>query len=239
MTTTIDLNVVSRPKGKHAVREARRNELTPAIVYGPQKENTILCIAERDVKKYFTRTNENAIFTLKSEDKNLDDIKVLIRRIDRHPLTQRPLHIDLYAADMTKTVRVNVPLQFKGVAVGTKTGGVLQEILREVEVECLPLEIPQFLVADISNLELNHSLKVSDVETPAGVEILTPADQAIATISMIAEEVIAAPTAAETPAEGAAAAATPAAGAPAAGAPAAGAAGAAAKKPEAKKEDKK
>src|SRR5690606_18130599 len=146
----------------------------------------------------------------------------------------RPIHMDFFAPDMTQTVRVSVEVRLSGKAAGLADGGLVSQVRRDVEIECLPLEIPEYFELDLSNLGLDESLHVSDITFPEGVKVLTGTGETIATCSVV-EEQSTVPTAA---ADGAGAAAVPAdaaaAGAAGAKAPAAGA-----KAPEAKAADKK
>ena len=160
-------------------------------------------------------------------------MKVLKKDSTVHPVSRRPVHLDLFALDLTKTVRVYVEVRFEGKALGIKEGGVLNIATREVEVECLPTAIPQFLSIDITNLGINDSIHASELQTPSGVKLLTLPTATLCTISTVEEEV-AAPVAAAPGAEGAAAAAPGAEGA-AAAAPAADAKAAPAKAEEKKK----
>jgi large subunit ribosomal protein L25 len=130
------------------------------------------------------------------------------------------VHIDFYAPDMNKPVRVSVQLRLEGKPVGLAEGGVLEHILREVEIEVLPADIPEFMPIDVNGMGLGDALHVSDVVTQKGIKIISLPTLTIATVSIPREEVVT-PTATATPEAGAAgAAAAPAAGA--AAAPAAG-----------------
>ncbi len=163
------------------------------------------------------------MITLESTDKAINGLKVLRKSHDIHPVTRRPIHMDFFAPDMTQKVRVNVEVRMTGKAAGTAEGGLVTTVRRDIEIECLPLEIPEFFTLDISDLGLNESKHVSDVAFPEGIRVITSQDETIVTCSEVKEEVIAAPVA--DPAAAAAGAAAPGA-APAAGAaaPAAGAA---------------
>lgn len=218
MTSTQNITIEVKPRnaGKHFNRTARVAAQIPAVVYGPKTKPLNFTLTEQDAVKYGKRAFENTIFTLKSEDKSLDGIKVLRKAMDHHPLSRRPVHIDFFAPDMTKVVRVNVELRFTGKALGLADGGVFSAVRRDVEVECLPTEIPEFFEVDVSPIGLNQSMHVSDVNFPSNIKLITSPTETIATVSIV-EEIVAAPTvdaaAAAATAEGAAAApgATPAA----------------------------
>lgn len=231
----LTIEVAPRTAGKHHSRSSRLEKRIPAVVYGPKTKPGTFTMAENDAIKYARRAFENTIFTLKSADKDLNGLVVLRKQIDIHPLSRRPIHLDFFAPDMTKVVRVNVELRFTGKALGVGEGGVFSAARRDVEIECLPTEIPEFFEVDISGIGLNQSMHVSDVNFPSSVKLITSPGETIATVAIV-EEVVASviPEAAAATAEGAAPAAAGGAAAPGA-APAAAAAAAGDKKDEKKK----
>lgn len=218
----ITLEVSTRKAGKSACRKLRRKENIPGIIYGAGKKNVPLFAEEKWVRKYASQAFENAIITLKSDDSSLNGTKVLFKEVIVQPVSRRPLHFDFLAIDMNKEVRVMVELRFEGKAEGTKEGGTLQPIVRQIEVECLPKDIPDFIAVDVSPLHIGQALHIKEITLPAGVRATSVEDIALVTVTVIKEEEV-------TPQAAAADAAAPAAGAtPAAAAPAA-----------AKKDDKK
>lgn len=219
-TDKIELPVSPRTPGKHNNRVSRKGEKIPAVLYGPKSKPVNLLIDQILLQKYGGTKFESTIFLLKSEDKSLDKINVLMRDMQVHPTSRKPVHLDLYALDMTAVVRVSIHIEFIGKPIGLTSGGLLQTTLRELEVECLPSDIPEKVTADVSGLDVGDTLHVYDLKLPANVKVVSGAQLAVASVSVIAEEV-AAPVTTAAPAEGAAAAATPAAGAAAAAAPAA------------------
>jgi large subunit ribosomal protein L25 len=224
---TLTVSANTREPGKSTARGLRTQRAVPAVVYGPKTKPLTISIPVNDAVKFSSRGYENKVITLESSDKTINGLKVLRKSHDIHPVTRRPIHLDFFAPDMTQKVRVNVEVRITGKAAGTAEGGLVSMVRRDVEIETLPLEIPEFFTLDVTDLGLNESKHVSDIEFPAGVKVITSNDETIVTCSEVKEEVIAAPVAdaAAPGAEGAAAAgAAPAAGA---AAPAAGAAAAA------------
>lgn len=219
MKQRIDITVEPRTAGKHFSRALRNSKQVPAVIYGTT-ENVNLHVEEKLIVKYNTRAFENALFNLKSTDKTANGKVVLMKQIDVHPLTRRPIHVDFYALDMKKTVRVFVEIKLEGKPIGLAEGGLLNVVNRQVEVECLPTDIPDNISADISNLGLGDALHVSELKLPAGVKMISGAELTVAVVNLFEEEV-AAPVVAADAAAGAApaagAAATPAAGAAAPG----------------------
>src|SRR5690606_5106587 len=127
--------------------------------------------------------------------------------------TRRPLHFDFLAIDMNKEVTVMVEIKFEGRAEGTREGGALQPLMRQLEVECLPEKIPEFITIDVTPLHNGQSIHLSEITLPEGVKATATEDLAIVTCNVIKEEEVApaAPAADVAPAEGAAAPAAPAA----------------------------
>ncbi len=205
-----ELQVTGRETGRHQSRMLRNKLVVPGVVYGAGvKGNVHLCGEEKIIRKYASHEFENTILTLRSSDKVLDGVKVLVKEVSRHPVTQRPLHVDFWAIDLNKPIRVYVEVRFDGKAAGLAEGGVLQPLLREIEVECLPTSIPEFLACDVSSLGIHDTLHISDLKLPSGVKSVSTDDLAIVTVTVIREEEVAAPTPAAAAAAGAATPAEP------------------------------
>jgi large subunit ribosomal protein L25 len=230
MKQKIELTVEARTSGRAEARGLRVNKMVPGIIYGAI-ENASISLHVNDILKYNSRAFENSLLTIKSSDTRLNGKVALIKEVFVNPLTRRPEHVDLFALDLTKSVRVSVEIKVEGKAIGISEGGLLNIVTRQVEVECLPTAIPESIVIDVTNLGVGDSIHASELTIPAGVKLISRPELTIAAVVEIEEEVIAAPVAAAAaPAAGAAA---PAAGA---AAPAAGAKAApAAAKPAAKK----
>lgn len=223
MSQRHDLTVEARETGKHNSRALRRDRKVPAVVYGATEPQN-LYIDESSVVRFNVRAYENALFSLKSKDNKVNNIVVLMKEVVVHPVTRRPQHVDLFALDLKKAVRVSIEIKLEGKPIGISEGGLLNVVNRQVEIECLPTEIPESITAEISHLGVGDALHVSDLKMPAGIKLISSPETTIAVVNLFVEEVVAAPTAD--------AAAAPAAGA---AAPAAGAAAPAAAKKDEKK----
>lgn len=213
MTTgkTETFKIETRKSGKHHNRSNRNQRMVPAVIYGPKHENTNVLITELFVDKHRSQKYESVIFKTESDDGSINGVNVMLKSIQYHPVSNRPVHVDLYALDMTKSVRVHIPIKYVGEPIGCKEeGGIRQIILHEIEIECSPTSIPENIEVNIEGLKLNHSVHVSDMKFPEGVKVMTAADRTIATVGLPKEEKAEEPVAAEGAAEGAAAA--PAAG---------------------------
>lgn len=200
----IEIPVSPRQAGKHYSRQSRKTGRVPAVVYGPKTEPVNVLTDEITIKKFQGRKFESVIFTLKSEDSSLDKKAVILRDVQFHPVTRRPLHVDFYAPDMSKPVRVNVELRLEGKPAGLSEGGVLEHLLRDVEIEVLPNNIPEFLSVDVSHLGLGQALHVSDLPVPEGIRVISLPTLTVATVAVPKEE-SATPAAAAAPEAAAAA----------------------------------
>jgi large subunit ribosomal protein L25 len=214
--------------GKGASRRLRHEGKVPAILYGGHLEARALTLSHQ--KLALMLENErfySTILNLKVGDQTQ---AAILKDVQRHPFKNAILHIDFQRVEENEKIRIAIPLHFKGAAVspGVKSqGGIVSHMRNEVEISCLPKDLPEFIEVDMSGLSLNESIHLSQLQVPPGVQLLDLAreDSAVAAIhSPRAEEPE--PTAAA--AEGAAAPAEGAAAAPAAAA----AAGDAAKKAE-------
>jgi large subunit ribosomal protein L25 len=188
---TLKLAADTRLPGKSTARELRRGWYVPAVVYGPKTKPLSLSIHLNDAIKYGRTSFENSIFTLESKDSTLNGLKVLRKNLVVHPVTRRPIHMDFFAPDMTQKVRVDVEVRITGKAAGTAEGGLVSMIRRNVEIECLPLEIPEFFELDVTPMGLNDSLHVSDIKFPENLKVITSTDETIVTCAEVKEEIIA------------------------------------------------
>jgi len=158
--------------GKSVSRRLRREGKLPAILYGEGVINTPLILNKKDIFAILkSEARENTIFKL-SFDSELRD--AMIKALQIEPASDELLHADLIQIAMDKLIRVSVPIVHKGEPVGVKTeGGFVDFITREVEIECLPKDIPEHMEIDISALHLHQSFKVENLALPAGVRFLS------------------------------------------------------------------
>ncbi len=209
-----EIEATVRNPGKGFSRQMRLKERIPAVVYGPQQKGLNISIDERDAVKCSKHGFENTLITLKSPDSMVNGVRVLRKNIVKHPVTRRPVHLDFFAPDMSQAVRVAVEVRFIGKAKGTAEGGLFSSIRRDIEIECLPTDIPEFFELDVSDLGVNQSMHVSDIKIPERFKLITATSDTLCNCAELREEVIEAPVAA---AGAAAPGAAPAAGAAAAG----------------------
>ena len=185
----LEFEVYFRKPGSSISRQLRKKQLIPAIVYGPGQKPMALSLDIRSVEKYAKKEYENKIFTFKSDEKDLNGLKVLKKDISYDKVTRNPLHIDFLSLDMAKAVRVNVEVHFTGKSKGVKeSGGVFNIIRRTVEVECFPAEIPESFSIDISSLDINQNFHVSDLKVPQNIKLITSPKASLCMVSEITEE---------------------------------------------------
>lgn len=189
----ITLEVQSREEtGKNANRRLRATGLIPAVVYGGDLDPVAIQVDRRTLHDLFKQTGgENAVFLLKLAGTD-QKRHSMVRELTIDPITRQVIHIDFLRVLMTEKVKVQVPINLEGTPVGVKNeGGVLDFITREVEVECLPGDIPQTLELDVSDLEIGSHCEVKDLEVPAGVELMVELDKVIVAVahSRVATEV--------------------------------------------------
>jgi large subunit ribosomal protein L25 len=160
--------------GKGAARKLRAAGQVPAVLYGSGIEPVALAVESRLLDDVL-HSGANAILDL-TGPKDLKGKLALVKAVQRDPVSRRVLHCDLYAVDIRKKVTVSIALHYEGKPSGVEMGGVLEPILRDLEVECLPLEIPDSFSVDVSGLEIGDSVHVRDIAVPASVEVLSDPD---------------------------------------------------------------
>jgi len=217
--------------GSAEARRIRRSGRIPAVLYGRTGKAVSLDLDALELSRSVKSISESTIVKVDVEGKSYD---AFVKDTQRNIIDGNILHVDFYEVESGVVLRARVSLQLKGNPIGVREGGNLENPLHEIEVECLPKDLPERIEIDISNLKVNQSLHVRDIPLGEGVKVLSAADQVVALVKFAKAE--AAPVAAEA---AAAPGAAPTAGAaPAAGA-AAPAAGAAAPAAGAKDKEKK
>jgi large subunit ribosomal protein L25 len=158
--------------GKNAARRLRKAGFIPAILYGESVENVSLTLGKQDIFQVMkSETRENTLFKLAFGEEIRD---AMIKELQIDPVSDEIIHADLVQIAMDKPIRIMVPVVHKGEAYGVKTeGGFVDFVTREVEVECLPKDIPESLEVDISGLRLHQSYKVENITPPPGVKIMS------------------------------------------------------------------
>jgi large subunit ribosomal protein L25 len=182
MSETMNIEVQPREEtGKNANRRSRARGKIPAVVYGGGKESVSIEVDRKTlVDTMKGHGGENPIFLLKLGDK---ERHAMIRNLQVDPVSRQVIHIDFQRVLMDQKVKVAVPVELVGTAVGVKVeGGLLDFVTREVHVECLPGDIPKHLEADVTNLHIGQHVEIRDLEVPEGVEVLDEPEKVIASI---------------------------------------------------------
>ncbi len=199
MATATESNVLQAnprtPGTKNDARRVRREGKVPAVLYGAGKDAVSVALDPRHVSRILhSQTGHNTIFDLALDGG--EQTKAMIVDWQYEPIKGALMHIDLKRIAMDKKLTVSVPIVLKGEAVGVKQeGGILEQLLREVEIECLPADIPSAIEADISALTFGVVLRVSDLAHGDKLAFLTDANQPVAHVITIKEEVVATPEA--------------------------------------------
>ena len=198
MTTAAEVNILDaqkrEPGTKNAARRVRAAGKVPGVVYGAGKETAVIAVDPRQVLRILhSESGHNTIFDLALGN---DRVKAMIVDWQFEPIKGKLLHVDLQRIAMDKKMTVTVPIILKGEAAGVKTeGGILEQLLREVEIECLPADIPKSIEADVSHLVFGIELRVKDLPHNEKLKFLTSDDRMVAHITSVKEEVVATPEA--------------------------------------------
>jgi large subunit ribosomal protein L25 len=178
-----------RPKG--LINRLRHAGRVPAVLYGNHGAPTPIAVDGAELKARVSTAARQRIIRLKSEASELNERHVILKEIQRTPVSREVLHADFYEVDLTKPIRVEVALRFVGRAAGIIDGGILQPLVRQVEVECLPLELPEAIDVDVTPLGIHDVIHISNLQFSGNVRPLYDSDYAVVTVLP--------PTVAETP----------------------------------------
>ena len=171
---------------KGASGRLRRSGRIPAVIYGSKAPVTI-AVQQNEFEKKFHSVSENTIITIELGKEKHD---VLVKDYQEDTLKGKITHIDFYEIEQGKVLRTNVPIRIEGVPAGVKEGGLLEERLYEIEVECLPKDIPEYFELNVEGLNIGDTVHVSDIEIPEGVKALSSDDLAVVTIVTQKQEIL-------------------------------------------------
>ena len=173
--------------GKNASYRIRREGRVPAVLYGEGLTTVSLALDKKDVIHILkSDTGENTLFKVGFDGEQRD---AMIKALQVDPVSDELLHVDLIQISMDKAIRVSVPIEHTGEPIGVKTeGGFVDFVTREVEVECLPKDIPEQITIDIAGLHLHQSIKVSDLTPPAGVKVISDPNTVLVLVQVPHEE---------------------------------------------------
>ncbi|KKW24370.1 MAG: 50S ribosomal protein L25 [Candidatus Kaiserbacteria bacterium GW2011_GWB1_52_6] len=181
----IELEVRSRD-AKESTATLRERGVVPAIFYGPKEAATPIAIEARLLERVWKEAGETTIVKLGGIGEPKD---TLIHDVQFHPVTGKVLHADFYVLEKGKKVKIDVPLEWEGIAPAEKAGHVVVKALHEIEIEVAPAELPHHLMVDLAALaNVGDRILVGDIELPASATLITPADEIVASVTEFKEE---------------------------------------------------
>jgi len=189
MSQQIKLNARPRTEvGKSAVKQVRQRGGVPAVIYGTHQEPQDLEVNARDIEQILARAiGENLLVDLSIEGDSATKL-AMIQDVQHHPLRGEILHVDFHAVRANETITAEIPIEPTGEAAGVKTGGgIMEQMIRELEVECLPKDLPEVLTIDVSSLQIGDAIHVKDIPLPSG--LVTHLDEDI-TVFLVAEPTV-------------------------------------------------
>jgi large subunit ribosomal protein L25 len=152
------------------------------VFYGPKSTSTPIAVDRKDFAAHVANLEGSHLIRFQSPTADLEQRVALVREVQHHPVDGGILHVDFYEVDLTQRLQVTVPLHFIGKAKGVADGGILQPIVREMEVECLPSDIPQFIEVDVTALDIHDAVHLADVKMPANVTAVFETNEAVVTV---------------------------------------------------------
>jgi large subunit ribosomal protein L25 len=170
--------------GNGPARRLRQTGQIPAVLYGPKTESVLLSVNKSDLDLVLKKGRSSQIILNLVIQNNGETYTrpAMIKELQVHPVSRRYLHIDFYEIDMDRKITVGVRVVTTGKSVGVERGGILQIIRRELEVECLPFEVPESIVIDITDLDMGDSVHVKDISLDGDVEFLGESNLTVVTI---------------------------------------------------------
>jgi large subunit ribosomal protein L25 len=181
---------VRKPSGKGGARTTRRTGNIPGIFYGPETEPIPIQVAKSTLEKTLKKqTRENLLYQLTIKGNDQDVVKtVMLKELQKNPVDREILHLDFYEVSLFKNIDVTVGLKIIGKATGVEKGGVLQEISRDLEIRCLPTNIPNHIEVDVTALDIGDSIHAGDIKLPEGILILSDAHLTLVSVVPPMEE---------------------------------------------------
>lgn len=186
-----DLEVARRNQfGKNAARQIRRQGLVPAVLYGHMRESVPVTISPFDLEKIYKKSgSEQVILNIILKNGETSKITAMVREAQIDPVSRNLLHLDLFEISMDKEVVISVPVEVSGKPRGVERGGFLQIVRHELEVSCLPADMPEKIEIDITDLDIGDAVHIGDIKAAAGIKL--QADPMLTVITVVAPTVVA------------------------------------------------
>jgi large subunit ribosomal protein L25 len=181
-----DLKVTQRHTfGKGSARTLRREGLVPAILYGPKRDSIPLTVSPIDLDKiYKTSGSEQVIFNLVIENGGTQNVTAMVKEVQAAPVTRQYLHIDFYEISLDEEIVVNIPVEVTGKSKGVERGGFLNVVRYELEVSCLPMNMPDNIKVDVTELDIGDAIHIEDLAVMDKVKLL--ADPGLTVLTVVA-----------------------------------------------------
>ncbi len=175
---------VRKRTGKSEVKEVRREGNVPAILYGKEIESVALSINPKELKEALkTESGINTLLELNFTDEGNEYKRVsLLREVQMDPISSDPIHLDFQILEMDQKIVVEIPIELEGRPAGVKEGGVLMENLREIEISCLPNNIPGSIKLDVTEMNIGDSIFIKDLNLGEGIEALKEEDEVVVSV---------------------------------------------------------
>lgn len=177
--------LIREQTGKGANKRLRRDGRIPAVLYGDGQPTTLLSMDARAFMRVLGHRGRNQLLQLKIEDgEHAQTLSVMMREVQQDPLGERPLHVDFVAVNLDQEVHVRVPLHIIGEHKRIKDGSVIEQLIHELDITCLPSQIPERIEVDVSGLEVGDTVYVRDLQVPEGIKKRSRPDESVATTVM-------------------------------------------------------
>ena len=174
--------------GNNPARSLRREGRIPAVLYGPKTKPILLSVDSKEFEQVVKKsTIGSVLLNLMIQNGNTESRPAMVKELQTHPVTQRFLHVDFYEVDMQRKIKVMVPVVVRGKAKGVEEGGLLQIAHREIEVLCLPTEIPESFEVDVTDLDIGDAIHLEDIQAVGNIEIVAEAN--VTVVSVLAPKV--------------------------------------------------
>jgi large subunit ribosomal protein L25 len=180
----IVINATTRTEtGKAAAKRLRAAGRLPAVMYDGAGKAVLVDLDAKEFSKLFHRISESTLIDMKLDGSK--DLIAFVKDVQYDIIKDTVGHIDLYHVDPAKVLRTRIPIKLTGTPAAVRSGGVLEASTTEIEVECLPRDLPERITVDCTNLEANHSLHVKDITVPPKVKVLTDGGRTIASVKYV------------------------------------------------------
>ncbi len=175
---TLDINTRVKT-GKEAAKKLKREGFIPAVMYG-YKGNKILSVKVAEFEGLFEEIGEHAIISLNIDGEEKTD--VIVKDFQLDPVKKNIIHVDFLEIKRGKALRTEIPIKIVGTSAGIKKGGILEEFIRDIEVECLPKDIPNLIEIDITDLDIGDSFHIRDIKVDDNIKLISNPEQVVLTI---------------------------------------------------------